>query len=544
MDPVLQSGDSIGHYRIVSRLGEGGMGEVYLATDTRLDRNVALKVLPPAMAQDRTRMERFEREAKSASALNHPNVAHIYEIGEDRGIHFLAMEFIEGAPLEKRIDGKPLPVREISDIGAQVADALDAAHAKGIVHRDIKPANIMITPRGHVKVLDFGLAKLLTATRPGSQTQMETRAVSVAGMLLGTVSYMSPEQALGREVDHRSDIFSLGVVLYQMSTGRLPFGGSTPSETIARILEAQPEAMARFNYDLPEELDRIVRKCLEKDRERRYQSARDVMVDLKDVSREPEQAAAPHVPSKIRAAIVDDEDLARQILREYLKHEPDVEIVAECANGFAAVKAVSEHKPDLLFLDVQMPKLDGFEVLELVDREVAVVFVTAFDQYAMKAFDAAAVDYLLKPFGPDRLQTALQRVRRRLAEHQPAPAAADLKIAARPPDQHLDRIVVRDGSRVQIIPVNKLDYAEAQDDYVSLHSEKKGYLKQQTISSLEAALDPARFVRVHRSYIVNIERISKIEPYTKDTRVVLLTDGSQIPVSRAGYARLKELLER
>jgi len=544
MDPVLQSGDSIGHYRIVSRLGEGGMGEVYLATDTRLDRNVALKVLPPAMAQDRTRMERFEREAKSASALNHPNVAHIYEIGEDRGIHFLAMEFIEGAPLEKRIDGKPLPVREISDIGAQIADALDAAHAKGIVHRDIKPANIMITPRGHVKVLDFGLAKLLTATRPGSQTQMETRAVSVAGMLLGTVSYMSPEQALGREVDHRSDIFSLGVVLYQMSTGRLPFGGSTPSETIARILEAQPEAMARFNYDLPEELDRIVRKCLEKDRERRYQSARDVMVDLKDVSREPEQAAAPHVPSKIRAAIVDDEDLARQILREYLKHEPDVEIVAECANGFAAVKAVSEHKPDLLFLDVQMPKLDGFEVLELVDREVAVVFVTAFDQYAMKAFDAAAVDYLLKPFGPDRLQTALQRVRRRLAEHQPAPAAADLKIAARPPDQHLDRIVVRDGSRVQIIPVNKLDYAEAQDDYVSLHSEKKGYLKQQTISSLEAALDPARFVRVHRSYIVNIERISKIEPYTKDTRVVLLTDGSQIPVSRAGYARLKELLER
>ena len=544
MDPALNSGDSIGHYRIVSRLGEGGMGEVYLATDTRLDRNVALKVLPPAMAQDRTRMERFEREAKSASALNHPNVAHIYEIGEDRDIHFLAMEFIEGVSLEKHIVGKPLAVREISGIGAQIADALDTAHAKGIVHRDIKPANIMITPRGHVKVLDFGLAKLVTATRPGFQTQMETRAVSAAGMLLGTVNYMSPEQALGREVDHRSDIFSLGVVLYQMATGRLPFGGSTPSETIARILEAQPEAMARFNYDLPDDLDRIVRKCLEKDRERRYQSARDVMVDLKDVSREPEPAAAPHVPSKIRTAIVDDEDLARQILREYLKHEPDVEIVAECANGFAAVKAVSEHKPDLLFLDVQMPKLDGFEVLELVDREVAVVFVTAFDQYAMKAFDAAAVDYLLKPFGPDRLQTALQRVRRRLGEHQPAPVAADLRTAARAPNQHLDRIVVRDGSRVQIIPVGKLDYAEAQDDYVSLHSEKKSYLKQQTISSLEAALDPARFVRVHRSYLVNIERISKIEPYTKDTRVVLLTDGSQIPVSRAGYARLKELLER
>ena len=544
MTPALNSGDSIGHYRIVSQLGEGGMGEVYLATDTRLDRSVALKVLPPALAEDRGRMERFDREAKAASALNHPNVAHIYEIGEARGIHFLAMEFIEGSPLEKRIDGKPLPVPEISEIGAQIADALDAAHAKGIVHRDIKPANIMITARGHVKVLDFGLAKVVEAPRTGSRTQVETRYVSSAGMLLGTVEYMSPEQALGRDVDHRSDIFSLGVVLYQMATGRVPFAGSSPSETIARILEAQPEAMARFNYELPEELDRIVRKCLEKDRERRYQSARDVMVDLKDLSREHESVPVPRASSTIRAVIVDDEDLARQLLREFLKHEADVEIVAECANGFAAVKAVAEHKPDLLFLDVQMPKLDGFEVLELVDREVAVVFVTAFDQYAMKAFDAAAVDYLLKPFGPDRLQTALQRVRRRLGENQPMPVAADLKAAARAPDQYAERIVVRDGSRVQIIPVNKLDYAEAQDDYVSLHSEKKSYLKQQTISSLESTLDPARFVRVHRSFIVNLERISKIEPYTKDTRVVLLSDGSQIPVSRAGYTRLKELLER
>jgi len=545
MEPSLASGDQVAHYRIISRLGEGGMGEVYLATDTRLDRSVALKVLPAAVAHNPMRMERFDREAKAASALNHPNVAHIYEIGEDRGVHFLVMEFIEGQALDRRIDGRALPVPELAEIGAQIADALDAAHAKGIVHRDIKPANVIITPRGSAKVLDFGLAKVAEPRGPALGTQMETRALSAAGALIGTVEYMSPEQALGRPVDHRTDLFSLGVVLYQMATGRLPFEGSNPSETIARILDDSPAAMARFNYDVPEDLDRIVRKCLEKDRERRYQSARDLMVDLKGLAREREAAGPRRQPgAKIRAVIVDDEDLARQILREYLRGEEDIEIVAECANGFAAVKAVAEQKPDLMFLDIQMPKLDGFEVLELVDREVAVVFVTAFDQYAMKAFDAAAVDYLLKPFAADRLRTALERVRRRLGENQPMPAAADLKSAARAPGQYVERIVVKDGSRVQVIPVGKLDFAEAQDDYVSLRSEKKNYLKQQTISSLEASLDPARFVRVHRSFIVNLERIAKIEPYTKDARLAMLADGSQVPVSRAGYARLKELLER
>src|SRR5579862_2469068 len=533
MEASLALGDQVAHYRIVSRLGEGGMGEVYLATDTRLERSVALKVLPTAVAHDPMRMERFSLEAKAASALNHPNVAHIYEIGEDRGIHFLAMEYVEGQALDRRIGSSALPVAELAEIGAQIADALDAAHAKGIVHRDIKPANIIVTPRGAAKVLDFGLAKVAGPLGSELETQIETRAVSAAGMLIGTVVYMSPEQALGRPVDHRTDLFSLGVVLYQMATGRLPFEGSNPSETIARILNESPAGMARFNYDVPEELDRIVRKCLEKDRERRYQSAKDLMLDLKTLAGERETAGPRRrASSKIRVVIVDDEDLARQLLREYLHGEEDIEIVAECANGFAAVKTVAEQQPDLLFLDVQMPKLDGFEVLELVDREVAVVFVTAFDQYAMKAFDAAAVDYLLKPFGADRLRTALERVRRRLGENQPMPPAADLKSAARAPDQYSERIVVKDGTRVQIIPVGKLDFAEAQDDYVSLRSDKKNYLKQQTIASLEASLDPMRFVRVHRSYIVNLERISKIEPYTKDARLALLADGSQIPVSR------------
>jgi two-component system LytT family response regulator len=246
----------------------------------------------------------------------------------------------------------------------------------------------------------------------------------------------------------------------------------------------------------------------------------------------------------IRTIIVDDEELARQVLREYLSGEKDIEVVAESTNGFDAVKAVAEHKPDLLFLDVQMPKLDGFEVLELIGSEVAVIFVTAYDQYAMRAFDAAAVDYLLKPFDAERFRTALQRARRRLGEIVRPPSASELKNAAQAPGQHAQRIVIKDGTRVHIIAVDQLDYGEAQDDYIALHSAGKTYLKQQTISSLEAALDPARFVRVHRSFLVNLDRVAKVEPYTRDTRLAVLADGSQIPVSRAGYMRLRELMEK
>jgi len=229
------------------------------------------------------------------------------------------------------------------------------------------------------------------------------------------------------------------------------------------------------------------------------------------------------------------------MLREFLAHHPEVEIVAECANGFEAVKAVTELNPDLLFLDIQMPKLNGFEVLELIGTDRAIVFVTAFDEYAIRAFDIHAVDYLLKPFNAERFETALQRARERLSGKLPAPV--ELASSARPPERSLERIVVRDGTRVTIIPVAKLDYAEAQDDYVALSSEGKKHLKQQTISSLETALDPERFLRVHRSYIVNLERVTKIEPYSKDNHVAVLRDGTQIPVSRNGYAKLRAVLE-
>lgn len=244
---------------------------------------------------------------------------------------------------------------------------------------------------------------------------------------------------------------------------------------------------------------------------------------------------------KLRTIIVDDEELARQVLRELLGAHTDIDVIAECKNGLEAVKAVAEHKPDLLFLDVQMPKLTGFDVLELIGSEIPVVFVTAYDEYAMKAFDVHAVDYLLKPVGKDRLAAALQRVQSRSAEKLPVPS--ELALAARPAGQFVERLVVKDGTRVTLIPAGKLDYAEAQDDYVALACEGKKHLKQQTIASLEAALDPRLFVRVHRSYIVNLERVTRIEPYGKDSRVAVLTSGVRLPVSRAGYARLQALLE-
>jgi len=249
---------------------------------------------------------------------------------------------------------------------------------------------------------------------------------------------------------------------------------------------------------------------------------------------------------KIRAVIVDDEELARQVIRELLAPHPEVEVVSECANGFAAVKIVTETKPDLIFLDIQMPKLDGFEVLELIGAASAIVFVTAYDSYAIRAFEVHAVDYLLKPFGAERFEAALDRAKERLESKAPSAAvpATELAASARPPAQYLERIPVRDGAQVFIIPVSKLDFAEAQDDYVALSAEGKKHLKQQPISSLEAALDPSRFLRIHRSCIVSLERVAKVEPYSKDSHVAVLRNGVQLPVSRAGYARLRAFLDR
>ena len=241
----------------------------------------------------------------------------------------------------------------------------------------------------------------------------------------------------------------------------------------------------------------------------------------------------------LRVMVVDDEEPARLALRHALESIGGVEIVAECANGFDAVRLVGERRPDVVLLDVQMPKLDGFDVLELIGRDVPVVFVTAYDEFALRAFDVHAVDYLLKPFAPERLATALDRVRTRQATAAVEPAA--LRQHARP-GAPLDRVVIRDGAQVHVVPVDRIDYVEAQDDYVAFRTAGRTLLKEQTLGDLEGQLDRRRFVRIHRSYLLNIDRLARVELYAKDSRVAILTDGSRLPISRAGYQRLQELL--
>ena len=279
-------GSTIKHYRILSKLGAGGMGEVFLAEDTRLERKAAIKFLPAEMAADPALQQRFVREAKAASSLNHPHVCVVYDVGEtDDGIPFIAMELVEGASLDVIARQGPLEISRIVEIAVQVADALDAAHRSRIVHRDIKPANISLNERGQVKVLDFGLAKRMPTASPDELGVTAELQQTRDGQVLGTPTYMSPEQALGRDLDYRTDIFSLGVVLYRLTTGRLPFEGTNFAEIMNKIVHAQPPSIARLNYDVPPELERITLKCMQKLPDRRYQSARELMIDLQNLAR-------------------------------------------------------------------------------------------------------------------------------------------------------------------------------------------------------------------------------------------------------------------
>ena len=448
--PSLE-GQSISHYLIISLVGKGGMGEVYRARDTRLDREVAVKVLPVEFSRDPDRLRRFGQEARATSALNHPNILTIYDIGSHEGAPYIIAELLEGEELRAVLKRGAIPLSRAMDYAQQIATGLAAAHSRGIIHRDLKPENFFVTTDSFVKVLDFGLAKLRPPEAvPDSKAPIQRNA-TVPGAVMGTPTYMSPEQARGQEVDARSDIFSLGVVLYEMLAGRAPFGGVNALDVIGAILNQEPAPLRQHAPGTPRELENIVSRALRKDREERYQHVKDLLIDLKNLKQElefeaklkggqafvtpllsksvqtsetPPEGGTTNVQSaeastsgqtRIRVLCVDDHPLLREGIAAIINNQPDMLLDAEASNGREAIQKYREHQPDVTLMDLRLPDMSGIDSIIAIRSEFTdarIIMLTTFegDVEIQRSLEAGARGYLLKSMPPKEIVEAIRQV--------------------------------------------------------------------------------------------------------------------------------------
>ena len=550
-------GRTLSHYRILDELGRGGMGIVYRALDTTLGREVALKVLGARAQREPSRSGGCVLEARAAASLAHPAVSIVYEIDEADGATFIAMELVRGRPLASLLAEAPVEPARALDLAIEVADGLAEAHAHGVVHRDLKPKNVMLTESGHAKIIDFGLAKLVLP-RPPFESGADTPAWGDTdpGRILGTAAYMSPEQVRGAEVDARSDLFAFGALLYEMLSGEPAFRRETGVETLHAVLkEPAPRLLDLGLAAAAPVLQRVLDRCLAKDPDDRYASAAELAADLREARRRldlpaPEKPAGAPAPrpsppaerpaGPLRVLIVDDEEPARALLREYLarrgrrgrRRVPQRLRGGEGGERPRARPRLPRHP------DAEAQRLRGARAARAGrGRRLRDRLRRARDPRLRGERGRLPPQARLARARRDRPRACADARRREGAD-----AGCRAREGRRPAGGPVTRLVVRQGPRVHVIPVDRLDYAEAQDDYVSLHSEGKSYLKQQTLTDLESSLDPARFVRIHRSYLLNLDRLARIDTEGGEPKAVVLADGTRLPLSRSGYARLKTLL--